>query len=206
MPDAVVITSLRPEFFGRLEKLQRDCYPTLDPAELMTARHFAVQYEVFAAGQFVALLEGRVVGLGSGFFCDFDFDHAGHRFREFCDHLYFRNHTPGGDWYYGADISVHPEFRGRGIGRRLYEARQQLVVEHQKAGIVAGGLIPGFAAHKDRLGPEEYVKLVVAGELSDPTLTFQLRNGFRVRGLIPDYLEDEASNNWATLITWEPDR
>jgi hypothetical protein len=42
----------------------------------------------------------------------------------------------------------------------------------------------------------------VAGQLQDSTLTFQLRMGFRVRGLIPDYIEDSASDNWATLIEW----
>ena len=39
--------------------------------------------------------------------------------------------------------------------------------------------------------------------LSDPTLTFQLRQGFVVRELLQDYLEDSASDNWATLILWE---
>ncbi|MEM7627123.1 MAG: GNAT family N-acetyltransferase [Planctomycetota bacterium] len=204
MTEPVEITTLEPVYFEALAQLQIDCYPTLDPSELMTTEHFAVQHEVFADGQFVALLGGEVVGMGSGFFCDFDFENTRHRFREFCDNLYFRNHDPDGAWYYGADISVHPDLRRRGIGRALYQARQQLVTDHEKAGIVGGGLIPGYADHKDRLDAEDYVRRVVAGELHDPTLTFQLRSGFRVRGLLADYLEDEASDNWATLLTWEP--
>ena len=197
------ITTLRPEFFAPLAQLQRDCYPTLDPIELMTEEHFEVQHSVFAEGQFVALLDGRVVGMGSGFFCKFDFEDRGHTFREFCDQLYFRNHDPDGPWYYGADISVHPICRGHGIGRLLYEARKKLVSEHHKRGIVAGGLIPGYAEHKQTLTPQQYVDRVVAGELFDSTLSFQLRNGFEVRGLLQGYLEDEASDNWATLIVWE---
>jgi hypothetical protein len=43
---------------------------------------------------------------------------------------------------------------------------------------------------------------VVAGTLQDATLSFQLRNGFRVRGLIENYIEDSASDNWSTLIEW----
>ncbi|MCB0127868.1 MAG: GNAT family N-acetyltransferase, partial [Caldilineaceae bacterium] len=68
--------------------------------------------------------------------------------------------------------------------------------------IVAGGLIPGYADHKSTLSVQAYVDQVVAGELFDPTLSFQLRSGFRVRGLIRDYIEDSASDNWATLIEW----
>ncbi|MEZ4635424.1 MAG: GNAT family N-acetyltransferase [Caldilineaceae bacterium] len=36
---------------------------------------------------------------------------------------YYTNHDPHGDYYYGADISVHPDFRGLGIGRLLYDAQ-----------------------------------------------------------------------------------
>jgi hypothetical protein len=53
------------------------------------------------------------------------------------------------------------------------------------------------------MGVQDYVAAVVAGELFDPTLSFQLKEGFTVRGLLPDYLEDSASDNWATLIVWE---
>ena len=44
---------------------------------------------------------------------------------------------------------------------------------------------------------------VLTGELHDATLSMQLRNGFEVRGLLRDYIEDSASDNWATLLVWE---
>jgi hypothetical protein len=47
------------------------------------------------------------------------------------------------------------------------------------------------------------VDKVVAGELQDPTLTFQMSHGFEVRGLLENYLEDEADDGWAALIVWE---
>jgi len=49
----------------------------------------------------------------------------------------------------------------------------------------------------------EYVDRVVADELRDPTLSFQLANGFQVRGLLENYIEDEAADGWAALIVWE---
>lgn len=198
----ITITTIRPEFFAQLEQLQRTCYPTLGDHELMRAEHFASQYRIFPEGQIVALSDGRVVGQGSGFFIDFDFEHPNHSFKEICDNFYFTRHNPNGAYYYGADISVHPEYRGQGIGKLIYAARQAVVRRYNKRGIVAGGLIPGYVAYKGKLSVQEYVDRVVAGTLQDSTLSFQLRNGFRVRGLIENYIEDSASDNWSTLIEW----
>lgn len=204
---AIRITTIRPGYFAQLEELQRTCYPTLGSHELMRAEHFASQFLIFPEGQFVALAVDtageRVIGQGSGFFINFDFDHPSHSFKEICAGFYFTNHDPNGAYYYGADISVHPDFRGQGIGRQLYQARQALVRRTARRGIVAGGLIPGYAKYKGQMSVAEYVDQVVAGKLIDPTLTFQLRNGFQVRGLIENYIEDSASDNWATLIVWE---
>ncbi|MBV7334874.1 hypothetical protein KFU94_42875 [Chloroflexi bacterium TSY] len=49
----------------------------------------------------------------------------------------------------------------------------------------------------------EYVDQVVAGELYDPTLSFQLHHGFQVHGLIENYMSVAASDGWASLIIWE---
>ena len=91
---------------------------------------------------------------------------------------------------------------GGGIGSGLYAARKGTVQRLNRRGIVAGGLIPGFADFKDRISVQEYVDRVVAGDLQDSTLSFQLGRGFVVRGLLEDYIEDAASDNWATLIVW----
>ena len=77
------------------------------------------------------------------------------------------------------------------------------MVDAGKRGIIAGGSLPGFFDHKDRMNVEEYVERVVNGDLRDPTLSFQLSNGFEVRGLLENYLEDEADDGWAALIVWE---
>lgn len=198
-----VITTLKPEHFERLEALQRIVYPTLGAQELMRAEHFASQYAVFAEGQIVVLDGERVIGQGSGFFTDFDFEHPAHTFAEICDNFYFRTHDPAGAYYYGADISVHPDYRGRGLGKLLYATRKEVVRRYHKRGIVGGGLLPGYARYKDQLSVHDYVARVVAGELRDTTLSFQLKQGFVVRNLIQNYIEDTASDNWATLILWE---
>jgi GNAT superfamily N-acetyltransferase len=200
---AITIVNLRPEHAAGLAQLQIDCFPTLSDAERMKAEHFLSHYRIFPEGDFVALDGARIVGLGSGFFTDFDFDHPHHTFLDMIAHGHHTNHHPDGAYYYGADISVHPGYRGRGIGRLLYDARKDLVRRYNKRGIVAGGLLPGYPAHRGALTVPQYVDKVVAGELHDSTLSFQLRNGFTVRGMLQNYVNDTASDNWAALILWE---
>lgn len=200
-----------PRFAPALAELQRICFPTLGAHELMTEAHFLRHCEIFPEGEIVALIDGKVVGLGSGFLTDFDFDHPGHTFNEIIDGGWYSHHDPDGDYYYGADISVHPDYRGRGIGRRLYAARKDLVRRLNRRGIVAGGVLPGYPRYRDQMSVAAYVDRVVAGELRDPTLSMQLRNGFVVRGLLENYIDDSNSDNWAALIYWEnpdwnPDR
>lgn len=203
MESKVFLDTIKPKYAQQLAKLQRDCFPTLAEHELMREEHFLKHCEVFPEGEFVALLNGKVVGLGSGFFIDFDFDHTDHTFNEMIAEGYYTNHKPAGEYYYGADISVHPECRGMGIGRMLYDARKELVVRHNRKGIVAGGVLPGYPTYRQSMTIHEYVEEVVSGNLYDPTLSMQLRNGFTVRGMLENYIDDSNSDNWATLIYWE---
>ncbi|MEM6428057.1 MAG: GNAT family N-acetyltransferase [Deinococcota bacterium] len=199
----VDIVTIRPEFAEDLEVLQVRCFPTLAASELMRKEHFLNHCKVFSEGNFVALVQGRVVGLGAGFLIDFDFDDPNHSFLDIIDGGYFGNHDPNGDYYYGADISVDPDYRKQGIGRLLYEARQGLVRRLNRKGIVAGGVLPGFANYKHLMSAGAYVQDVVAKRIYDRTLSFQLKNGFKVKGVLQDYIEDSASDNWASLIVWE---
>ena len=143
-----------------------------------------------------------MVGMASGVFVDYDISEPQHDMGEVCGTEGVGNHDPDGDWYYGIDIAVHPDYRGRGIARRLYELRHQLVIDHNRKGMIAGGVIPGYAEHKSALSAEQYVEAVAAGTLYDPTLSVQLRNGFEVTGVIADYVDDATVDNWASFIVW----
>ena len=199
----ITIETLKPSHAEELAELQKLALPTLTESAWLKKEHFLKHCELFPEGNFVAMCDGKIVGLGSGFLTHFDLERPRHRFLEFIGHGFYTNHTPHGDWYYGGDITVHPEYRRRGIGGLLYQARKGVVQKLNKRGIVAGGLIPGFARHKHLMRAPRYVKRVMAGEIHDSTLSFQLNHGFRVRTLLKNYIDDAPSNNWATLIVWE---
>ena len=198
---------MRIEWATDLAGIEAAAFPTIDPVDLLQVEDIARMCEVYPEGGVVTLDEGRPVAFGVGIFIDFDFDDPHHSLDDLIGELSCGNHDPDGDWYYGITIATLPEYRKRGIGRGLYEWRKRIVTDHDKAGIVAGGVIPGYREYLGSMSADEYIDKVVAGELYDATLSFQLENGFRAMGAIPNYLSDPSVGDNAVLIVWDnPER
>lgn len=192
---------MRHEDIDSVIALQRRAFPKMPP---WAAHHLATHLKVFPEGQIVAVdATGQVIGSSSSLIVDwsrFD-DHAS--WSDITDDGAFSTHTLDGDTLYGAEIMVDPEARGMGVGSRLYEARRALCRRFNLSRMIAGGRIPGYREVADQMSPEQYVAEVEQGLRRDPVLSFQLANGFRVRGVIASYLaEDQASMGYATLIEW----
>ena len=183
-------------------ELELIAFPHADPDDLLDEKDIRAYALTFPEGFFVCLEGERVVGQGAGIYLDFDFAHPQHSIIEITGEHQCGNHDPEGDWYYGTDIVVHPEWRRRGIGGRLYELRKDLVRRANKRGIIAGGHMHNFADYKHLLSAPEYLAKVADREIYDATLTFQLDNGFEIRAALADYLTDGATDNWSALIVW----
>lgn len=196
-------TTLTAELAAQCAELERLAFPTADPAGLLSEEDIRVYAEVFPEGFFVALDGDRVVGQGAGIFVEFDFDSPQHTVASIAGEHQCANHRLDAPWYYGTDMLVHPDYRRRGIGNRLYELRKDVVRRHRKRGIIAGGHMPGFKDHKHELTAEEYIDRVRRGELYDSTLTFQMGNGFRLVCGLENYLPDPTTDGWSTLIVWD---
>ncbi len=194
----LVYRNIRPQWAKELEAIELAAFPNVDPADLYDEGNLRSLAQQFPEGGFVALDGDRPVGMGVGILLNFDFDDIDHGAVEI-----YSAHDPDGEWYYGTTIAVLPEYRGQGVGGRLYQLRQQVVRDLNKRGIVAGGVLPGYADHRTAMSAEEYLKRVAAGELYDPTLTFQIENGFEPRAVLHDYMQDETVGNHACLIVWD---
>jgi GNAT superfamily N-acetyltransferase len=205
LPDSINLTyvNLTRDLADRCHALELTAFPDANPDDLLDADDLRAYADTFPDGFFVCLDRDRVVGQAGGIFLNFDFDHPQHTIAEITGDHQCANHDPDGEWYYGTDIAVDPDYRRRGIGNHLYGLRKQVVRDHNRRGIVAGGYIHGFVDHKADMTAAEYVDKVSAGELYDATLTFQLENGFQARGVLEGYIEDEATNGWSALIVWE---
>jgi 4-aminobutyrate aminotransferase/(S)-3-amino-2-methylpropionate transaminase len=206
LPNGLVVMQTRPEHASQLEELQRVCFPTLDRAERFLAAHYLKHIELFPDGQFVVLDDDRVVGATTTLRLGFDFDHVDHTFADIIQGGWLTSHDPDGEWLYGADVGVDPAYRGRGLARALYAARQEVVWRLGLKGQVTAGMISGYGAVKDRMTAEAYYEGVVAGRITDPTLSMQLAVGFEPRALLANYLNDPVCGGYSALIVLDAGR
>lgn len=159
---------------------------------------------IFPEGQLVVTLNEEIVGCALSIIVRYDRFNDNHTYKEITGNFTFVTHDPAGDTLYGIDVFVDPEFRGRRLGRRLYDARKELCEQLNLSGIVFGGRIPNYHEYAAELSPRAYIEKVKNKELQDPTLNFQLSNDFHVRKVLRGYLlGDEESREFATLLRWD---
>jgi GNAT superfamily N-acetyltransferase len=104
---------------------------------------------------------------------------------------------------YGVEVFVDPESQGQGVGHLLYEARRNLCRQMNLKRVIACGRLPGYHRHAKDMSPELYAQKVIWGDLTDPVLSFQIREGFSYCGVMDNYIpEDNESCGFASLIVW----
>lgn len=170
-----------------------------------TAEMLTGQIAQFPQGVFVAFYDDAAVGYCATFRIDERTAMAPHRWLEISGGGYASRHLSTGDWLYGMEVCVDPAHRGLRIGRRLYELRKRLCQDLGLKGIVFGGRLPGYGRRAKKFGNDvnAYVDAVCAGRLRDRALSFQLRNGFELIGVLPGYLpSDTASRGNAAHLVW----
>jgi len=181
-------------------RLQASVYP---PRLAWTAEELSNHLAVFPQGQLVAVDEtGNLLGSASSLIIDWDDYAESARWSTITGHGTFNTHNPLGKTLYGADMCVDPASRRRRVGSQLYEARKKIVKERGLKRLLTGGRIPGYAEVSGKMTPQEYVAEVIRGKRKDPTLSFQLANGFVILDVVPEYLEDPESRGFATLLEW----
>lgn len=199
----VTIRLTEPRDHDGVAALTRAVYPDAVPWNTI---QLSSHRDVFPEGQFVAVAapDDRVVGMAASLVIlwdDYAIDSDWHRFT---NRGMFTNHDPvHGRTLYGAEVMVHPDMRGRGIGRRLYQARRELVRRLGLLRIRAGARLRGYHKVAGRMSAEDYAIAIVRGTESDPTLSFQLSEGFEVLAVVSGYLQhDPESLGYAAVIEW----
>ena len=187
--------------------LANDFDPGSDISGVFGASDWRETRERFPAGQIVALaeVEGKpqVIGVALSMRTSYAPSEKPLSWREMIGDLTLQNHDPGGRWLYGVEKAVHPAFQRLGVGSALYRAQFTLVKQLGLRGIYAGGMLKGYKAYKRAMSLRDYAGRVMRGELFDPTVSVQMRKGFKPRSLIENYAWDHEAGHAGVLIVWE---
>jgi GNAT superfamily N-acetyltransferase len=201
--DSIVVRNTTPADFDGIVGLCGEVYPGV-PA--WTGNLLRSHLEVFPEGQFVAVERstGNVAGMAASLIVLWDDYGMETSWRDFTEHGTFCNHDPEhGRTLYGAEVMVKPGMQGRGIGKKLYRARRELTERLRLLRIRAGARLRGYHRYASLMDPETYIREVVSGRLKDPTLSFQLGQGFHVLAAVEEYLRhDNESLGHAAVIEW----
>ncbi len=188
----------------KIQQLIKKVYQKLPTYPLNLIRG---QINSFPEGHFVAEYDGEIVGYCASIRLPERAVMTPHTWKEITGGGYGSTHDKNGDYLYGYEVAVSPDYRGMKIGQRFYNERKRLCKFLRLKGIAFGGRLPNLKkSHKLKKvkSPEEYIEAVKSRKILDQVLYFQLRNGFEPIGILKDYLpSDEASLGYACHLLWK---
>ncbi|KAA9345847.1 bifunctional GNAT family N-acetyltransferase/carbon-nitrogen hydrolase family protein [Adhaeribacter soli] len=197
----LILRTLRVSDYKAIKEIMDMVYSNLGGS--WTQKEFSALLKHFPEGQICIEDKGRVVAGALSIIVKYSDYGDKHTYEQIIGKGKFDTHNPDGETLYGVDIFVHPEYRNLRLGRRLYDARKEICENLNLRGIIAGGRIPGYLEHADKLTPGKYIEQVRNKEIFDPILSFQLSNDFHVRKILKGYLpQDKESKAYATLLEW----
>lgn len=203
-PIEVVVRNYGKKDFEELIAVQQEAFPPPFPSDLWwNEEQLANHVELYPEGALCVEVNGEMAGSITGLLVDFDPAHPEHTWEEITGNGYIHNHRPDGQTLYIVDICVKPKFRKLDLGKLLMQAVYERVIHDDLERVLGGGRMPGYHRHAEKMSPQLYIEKVMAGELKDPVITFLLRAGRTPLALVPNYLEDEESHNFALLMEWK---
>ena len=186
----------------KLVQLHAAVYPDYKD-DLYDIRIFELELKKFKEGQFLVEHEGKVIAYACSIIVQLDEDDAVYSYAEITGSGTFSTHNSSGDTLYGADIAVHPDYRGRGVAAMLYKMRFEVLQRYNLRRMVAHGRIPGYAKVSGKFTAEEYVQKVLDGEIKDSALRAHLKAGYTVKKVLLDHASDSSSLDYCTWLEYK---
>ena len=200
----MVLRNICDDDIPKIVAIQRESYPEVAAGQLYIPLFLENHISLFREGQFCVELDGDVVASATCLMVSLEPEYAEHTWHDIILEYGNPHSKPaaGGDSLYMDDLVTHPDFRRLGIGTLLFNARKQVASKYNLRRIIGGGRIPNYGEYANKISAQAYVEKVKSGQIYDPVLTFQIRNGFKVIKVLSNYLYDPSSLNYATFIEW----
>jgi predicted amidohydrolase/GNAT superfamily N-acetyltransferase len=166
--------------------------------------HIRGQINNYPEGVFVAIFDDKVVGYCATVRVSGKKALRRHSWKQISGHGYGSTHEANGEWLYGYEVFVDPDYRRLRIGERLYRERRNLCMHYRLKGIIICGRLPFLSRRIKKVGSAEgYIKAAQAKEIRDPTFNFQMRQGFEFLKIVKNYdPTDKNSMGYGALMWW----
>jgi GNAT superfamily N-acetyltransferase len=200
----MVLRNICNDDIPKIVAIQRKSYPEVAAGQLYIPFFLENHISLFREGQFCVELDGEIIASATCLMVSLEPEYAEHTWHDIILEygIPHSKSSAGGDSLYVDDIVTHPDFRRLGIGTLLFNARKQVASKYNLRRIIGGGRIPNYGEYANKISAQAYVEKVKSGQIYDPVLTFQIRNGFKVIKVLSNYLYDPSSLNYATFIEW----
>lgn len=196
----LVVRNWTVEDIPALVELHFACYSDTPERLLDDSRLYEMQLAAFPEGQFLVEYHGRLIGYSTCLIVCLDDTIHPYKLDEITGASTFSTHDYGGDTLYGADIGVHPDFRGQGVASLLYDKRKHILEVYNLPRMLSYGRLTGYHKVAGKMDAKQYVNKVIEGKLTDSSLNAHLKNGYSVKRVLLDFTSDEASLNYAPLL------
>lgn len=199
----IELAYLTKEDYSELKEVMKESYQHMS-SSYWKEHQIDKLLKIFPEGQVVIKVNGHVAGCALSIMVKQSSVEEPHTYKDITANYTFDNHTKYGDFLYGIDIFIKPEFRGLRLGRRLYDFRKELCENKNLKGIVFGGRMPNYHNYVNELTPKQYISKIKSKEIEDPVINFQLSNDFYPVRILKGYLEgDISSQEFALLLRWD---
>jgi len=202
-PCEIVIRNYTENDSEALIDVQRQSFPPPFPEDLWWNKDQIISHTtLFPEGALCAEYNGKIIGSITGLIIKDEDYETNHRWSVVTDDGYIRNHNREGDTLYIVDVCVIPPFRKSGIGKWLMQSMYETVVHLGLVRLAGGGRMPGYHNVASTMSAEQYLQHIIDGSIFDPVISFLLRCGRVPVKVIENYLEDDESLNYATIMEW----
>lgn len=185
-------------------QLQWKTFPVMSQkGEIWEEDEIKKYLRIFPEGQFCAEVNGKIVGSASSLIVNMRPEYRNHSWDEICYNNIEKSHDVFGNSLYDVDVSVLSEFRRIGIASKLFDLRKNLAVSLNLDRIIGGGRLANYNKFCNSMSAEEYFENVKLGKIEEPAINCQIRNGFNLIKLLPNYINDDESLNFAAFIEWK---
>jgi hypothetical protein len=199
-PTAIQVRLYAPDDYAGLIAVFEDCYAGIDDnfASMDDMEDLRLSYP---DGQIVACIGDEVVGVILSLHCKYAQFSQPQKMTDIYNPAQFASYGEGADSLFALEILVKSTHQRKGIGKLLNERLTETLVRNNLRAFIGVSRVSGYGALQAHMTIDAYLQKVVAGELNDPSLSYNCSNGMLPKMAVADYYPpDLASAGYGALV------